>query len=407
MLGGEIVAYGPTGTPRGAGTPGLGDAFVNAAFTPDRPVEDGDSVKGHGFTLDVLHMPGHAPDHLCFAHVGKRTVFTGDHVMGWNTTVIAPPEGNMADFLASLERLMQRHDKTFLPGHGGRIQTPQRVVRAYMTHRKWREQTILACLDEGVCTIPRIVAKLYGGLDADLKEAAALSVLAHLEHLTARGMAAAEGSEDPLSAFYVRPARRAFFVTSFAGAATGSSASFGAACSSTVFSPFSSALVHLPIERPDAVGIGAEIMHAVAGDRTDIDQRMGIVALHPDDHVVGEAHDHAFVGRLDAADAALARGLVHDDIPAKATDGLVHQDEDLGRGALEIHGADIFIGLGLKSRFLGVRIGQRIGVAGPFAREDREVKRVGRRGLNVVERRQHHGLGEEEGRQRQAHQTRR
>jgi glyoxylase-like metal-dependent hydrolase (beta-lactamase superfamily II) len=206
MLGGEIVAFGPTGKPRGAGAPGLGDSFVNSSFTPDRPVEDGDTIKGRGFALDVLHMPGHAPDHLCFAHVGKRTVFTGDHVMGWNTTVIAPPEGNMADFIASLERLMQRHDKTFLPGHGGRIQTPQRVVRAYMTHRKWREQTILACLDEGISTIPRIVAKLYGGLDADLKEAAALSVLAHLEHLIARDMVAAEGAHDRLSAFYVRPA---------------------------------------------------------------------------------------------------------------------------------------------------------------------------------------------------------
>ncbi|MGH6736364.1 MAG: MBL fold metallo-hydrolase [Methyloceanibacter sp.] len=205
-LGGDIVAYGPTGTPRGADAPGLGDAFVDAAFAPDVAVRDSDTVKSRGFALDVLHMPGHAPDHLCFALVGQRTVFTGDHVMGWNTTVIAPPEGNMADFLASLERLMTRRDKMFLPGHGGRIQTPQRVVRAYITHRKWREQTILACLDEGVCTIPRIVAKLYGALDADLKEAAALSVLAHLEHLIDRDMAAAEGADDRFSAFYVRSA---------------------------------------------------------------------------------------------------------------------------------------------------------------------------------------------------------
>lgn len=209
MLGGEVVAFGPTGTERGAGAPGLGDAFVDPSFEPDRVIRDGDTVKGRGFALDVLHLPGHAPDHLCFGLVGKRTVFTGDHVMGWNTTVIAPPEGNMADFLASLERLMQRHDKLFLPAHGGRIQTPQRVVRAYMTHRKWREQTILACLDEGVCTIPRIVGRLYGTLGADLKEAAALSVLAHLEHLIGRGLVSAEGASDRLSAFYVRPVSRA------------------------------------------------------------------------------------------------------------------------------------------------------------------------------------------------------
>jgi len=118
--------------------------------------------------------------------------------------VIAPPEGDMANFLASLERLMQRHDKIFLPGHGGRIQTPQRVVKAYIMHRKWREQTILACLDEGVCTVPCIVARLYGTLDAGLKEAAALSVLAHLEHLINREIVTAEGPPDWSSAFYLR-----------------------------------------------------------------------------------------------------------------------------------------------------------------------------------------------------------
>ncbi len=203
-LGGEIVAFGPTSGQRGAGTPGLGDAFVDTRFVPDRKVEDAETIRVQGFALDVLHMPGHAPDHLCFALVGKRTVFTGDHVMGWNTTVIAPPEGNMADFLASLERMMQRHDKMFLPGHGGRIETPQRVVKAYIMHRQWREQTILACLDEGIGTIPRIVAKLYGGLDADLKQAAALSVLAHLDYLIEREMAGRDGNAEPLKAVYAR-----------------------------------------------------------------------------------------------------------------------------------------------------------------------------------------------------------
>jgi glyoxylase-like metal-dependent hydrolase (beta-lactamase superfamily II) len=113
--------------------------------------------------------------------------------MGWNTTVIAPPEGNMAKFLASLERLLPRHDKVFLPAHGGRVQTPQRVVKAYIMHRQWREQTILTCLEEGVSTIPRIVAKIYGALDSDLKAAASLSVLAHLEHMISRGLVTADG----------------------------------------------------------------------------------------------------------------------------------------------------------------------------------------------------------------------
>jgi glyoxylase-like metal-dependent hydrolase (beta-lactamase superfamily II) len=204
LAGGKIAAFGPTGTPRGAGAPGLGDAFIDHCFIPDRKLADGDTIRGKGFTLDVLHLPGHAPDHLCFALVGKRTVFTGDHVMGWNTTVIAPPEGNMAQFLASLQRLMQRHDKMFLPGHGGRIQTPQRVVKAYIMHRKWREQTILACLDEGVRTIPLIVERLYGRLDAALKDAAALSVLAHLQHLATRKLVSADGSSELSSVFFSR-----------------------------------------------------------------------------------------------------------------------------------------------------------------------------------------------------------
>jgi glyoxylase-like metal-dependent hydrolase (beta-lactamase superfamily II) len=204
LAGGKIAAFGPTGGARGAGAPGLNYDFVDSEFVPDRKLADGDTVRGRGFALDVLHMPGHAPDHLCFALVGKRTVFTGDHVMGWNTTVIAPPEGDMAQFIASLERLMQRHDKMFLPGHGGRIQTPQRVVKAYIMHRKWREQTILSCLEEGISTVPRIVARLYGTLDAGLRDAAALSVLAHLEHLINRDLVAAERPGDWSSAFYLR-----------------------------------------------------------------------------------------------------------------------------------------------------------------------------------------------------------
>lgn len=205
-LGGEILSFGPTETPRGAGAPGLGSDFVDEAFVPDRRIEEGEEVRGRGYALDVLHTPGHAPDHLCFALVGQRTVFTGDHVMGWNTTVIAPPEGNMASFLASMQRLLKRNDKVFLPAHGGRIMTPQRVVKAYVMHRQWRENTILACLDEGGRTIPQIVAKIHGGLDPELKDAASLSVLAHLEYLGERDMVAAEGPS-ALGAVYTLAAR--------------------------------------------------------------------------------------------------------------------------------------------------------------------------------------------------------
>jgi glyoxylase-like metal-dependent hydrolase (beta-lactamase superfamily II) len=206
LAGGKVAAFGRSGTQRRVHIRGLNYDFIDPDFVPDRRLADGDTIRGRGFALDVLHMPGHSPDHLCFALVGKRTMFTGDHVMGWNTTVIAPPEGNMALFLTSLERLMQRHDKLFLPAHGGRIQTPRRVVKAYIMHRKWREQTILACLDDGIGKIPDIVARLYGRLDIELKQAAALSVLAHLEHLLDRGMAAADSPSATLNASYVRSA---------------------------------------------------------------------------------------------------------------------------------------------------------------------------------------------------------
>ncbi len=176
-------------------------------------------------------------------------MFTGDHVMGWNTTVIAPPEGNMASFLASLEKLMRRHDKIFLPGHGGRVQTPQRVVKAYIMHRQWREQTILDCLEDGVSTIPRIVAKIYGELDADLKAAAALSVLAHLEYMIRRGLAVANGTEgERLAACVAAAGLSSVYSVGPAAVVFGFGLSFrstvglglGSACSRPVFSPFSS-----------------------------------------------------------------------------------------------------------------------------------------------------------------------
>lgn len=204
-LGGELLAFGTGERPGGADVPGLSD-FVDAGLRPDRQLEDGEEIRGPGWALDVIHTPGHAPDHLCFALVGQRTVFTGDHVMGWNTTVIAPPEGSLADFLASMEKLSARNDKVFLPGHGGRVMTPRRVVRAYIMHRQWREQTILACLEDGLTRIPPIVDRLYGDLDADLKTAAVLSVFAHLEYLMQRGLVRCEGKPGLGAAFRLDPA---------------------------------------------------------------------------------------------------------------------------------------------------------------------------------------------------------
>lgn len=192
--GAPVLAYGQTGKERGVRTSSpSGKAFVDEAFAPDHKLRDGDTVKGAGWALDVIHTPGHAPDHLCFALQGERTVFTGDHVMGWNTTVVAPPEGHMGDYLASMERLMQRRDKVFLPAHGGQIREPQRVVKAYIVHRKWRESAIYNYLETGLRSIPEIVGKIYPGLESDLRAAAALSVFAHLQHLIERGAVTSDG----------------------------------------------------------------------------------------------------------------------------------------------------------------------------------------------------------------------
>ena len=191
--GAKVLGFGETKAPRGlAATGPTSDDFVDHDFAPDQALRSGDTVKAETWALDAIHTPGHAPDHLCFALVGERTVFTGDHVMGWNTSVIAPPEGNMRDYLDSLEKLLERYDTAFFPGHGGRINSPRRVVRAYLMHRKWREAAIYKCLEDGLSVIPQIVPKIYTNLDEKLFGAAALSVLAHLEHLTERGLVVAD-----------------------------------------------------------------------------------------------------------------------------------------------------------------------------------------------------------------------
>lgn len=192
--GATVMGYGQTERPRGARTSSpSGKMFVDQNFVPDKSLRDGDTVEGDGWKLDVIHTPGHAPDHLCFALAGHRTVFSGDHVMGWNTTVVAPPEGHMGDYLTSLERLLERKDLVFFPGHGGRIETPQRVVKAYLMHRKMRESAIYGCLEDGARFIPQIVEKIYPQVDSIYLPAAALSVLAHLELLLERGQIQAKG----------------------------------------------------------------------------------------------------------------------------------------------------------------------------------------------------------------------
>ena len=169
-----------------------GKFFVDYEFAPDLALKGGDTISGSDWTLTAIHTPGHAPDHLCFALEGRRVVFSGDHVMAWNTTVIAPPEGRMADYQASLEILLDRSDDVFLPGHGGRLNDPQRTVRAYLLHRSWREKSVLDALTGGATTIRRIVPEVYRDLAPQLIPAATLSVQAHVEYLIEKGLVASD-----------------------------------------------------------------------------------------------------------------------------------------------------------------------------------------------------------------------
>lgn len=169
-----------------------GRFFVDYDFAPDLALHGGDIIEGGDWSVTALHTPGHAPDHISFALNGRHTVFSGDHVMAWNTSVVAPPEGRMADYIASLEILLDRTDDVFLPGHGGRLKDPQRTVKAYLLHRRWREQSVIAAINAGASTIGQIVPEVYRGIAAAMRPAATLSVQAHVEFLIERGVLACD-----------------------------------------------------------------------------------------------------------------------------------------------------------------------------------------------------------------------
>ena len=168
-----------------------GRDFVDLDLDPDVALAAGDTIEGRDWALTAIHTPGHAPDHLCFALEGRDTVFSGDHVMAWNTTIVAPPEGRMSDYVRSLEILLDRNDGVFLPGHGGRLEEPQRTVKAYLLHRRWREQAILQALKNGSPTIRATVPVVYPEISEKLLAAATLTVHAHVEHLIEKGLVSA------------------------------------------------------------------------------------------------------------------------------------------------------------------------------------------------------------------------
>jgi len=156
-------------------------------FQPDVIIGEGDAVAGPGWTLQALHTPGHISNHLCFALPEEQALFSGDHVMGWSTSVISPPDGDMTDYFASLRKLLPREDRLYYPTHGPAIPAPLSHVQGFISHRQAREDQILACVRDGLTTVPAMVARMYEAVPRHLHPAAARSVQAHLAHMVGDG----------------------------------------------------------------------------------------------------------------------------------------------------------------------------------------------------------------------------
>lgn len=199
LTGAEVLAYGPHGSgPRSGPAEKSGsvalDASGDTGFVPDRTLKDGEVVEGPGWTLEAVFTPGHMANHMAFALKEENALFSGDHVMAWSTSVIAPPDGNMADYMASLRRVLERDEEVYWPTHGPERRDPKPFVRAFLTHRQMRERAILKRIESGDRTIAEIVSAIYREVDPKLHPAAAMSVLAHMEHLIEQDLVETDGT---------------------------------------------------------------------------------------------------------------------------------------------------------------------------------------------------------------------
>ena len=196
--GAPSYAFGPHG--RG----GDGEKVEEGAdfdFMPDHRVADGETVAGDGWTVEGVHTPGHTSNHMCFALKEENALFPGDHVMGWSTTIVSPPDGDMRAYMASLDKLLTRSEGIYYPTHGAPIADPPPYVAALLAHRHEREDQIVACLADGIGQIPDMVARMYADIDPKLHRAAARSVLSHLIHMVDTGRAASDGTPGPDTAY--------------------------------------------------------------------------------------------------------------------------------------------------------------------------------------------------------------
>ncbi|MFT5390987.1 MAG: glyoxylase-like metal-dependent hydrolase (beta-lactamase superfamily II) [Gammaproteobacteria bacterium] len=188
----KTYAYGP----HGAGKREQGvqvEEGGDMEFTPDVEVRHGDVVRGEGWSLEAVYTPGHTSNHVCFALREEKVLFSGDHVMGWSTSIISPPDGDMNAYMASLRLLLDRDDVAYWPTHGPRIDDPKAHVRAFIAHRQERERQILECLGAGVHRIADMVPKMYIGLDPKLIPAAGRSVYAAMMFMVDNGQVVTDG----------------------------------------------------------------------------------------------------------------------------------------------------------------------------------------------------------------------
>ena len=201
--GAPTYAYGP----HGAGKIEQGVQVEEGGdmdFEPDHLVTHGDIIQGEDWTVECVYTPGHTSNHLCFALQEQKALFTGDHVMGWSTSIISPPDGDMADYMQSLELLLGRDDDIYWPTHGPSIIDPKTDVQAYIDHRLEREQQILACIDQGTHQIREMVPLMYRDTPEFMYPAAARSVLAAMENLVRKEQVVVQGEGLTMESAYIR-----------------------------------------------------------------------------------------------------------------------------------------------------------------------------------------------------------
>lgn len=190
--GARTWAFGPHGS--GKLDTGIQvEAGGDMDFVPDVTIKHGEVIQGGDWEVECVFTPGHTSNHMCFALPGKAGLITGDHVMGWSTSVISPPDGDMKAYMESLDLLVERGDKVLWPAHGDAIRDPAPFLKEFIAHRHAREAQIADCIRDGLNDIRTMVKRMYAEVDERLHRPAAMSVLAHLQHMVATGRATCEG----------------------------------------------------------------------------------------------------------------------------------------------------------------------------------------------------------------------